>query len=124
MAPWGHGPTVCSTFSSFLMRFKASYLLPGCLTACEQAFLPEPLCGQGAGKSTSAARNKAEMAFVLYTWGRGISMLMAAIGFRSLEMSPLQRLEGLCDCKAPGQVLQLFTAGWILPSLFKHLPCG
>lgn len=64
------------------------------------------------------------MAFVLHTWGRGFPMLMGAIGFRSLEMSPLQRLEGLCDCKAPGQVLQLLTAGWILPFLFNHLPFG
>ena len=79
--------TVCCTFSLFLMHPNTSYRLD--LLPEGQAFLTKLACGQGAGKSTSAMRDKPEMAFVLHTWGGGLSLLMAATGFRSLKTSPL-----------------------------------
>lgn len=108
--PLGLQLTVCSAFSSFLMRFKACLLdlLPE-----EQAVLTELVCGQGAGKSTGAPRDKPEMALLLHTWAWELSMLTAATGFRSLKTAPLCWGRH-CGCKAPGQMLQLFTAGWIL----------
>lgn len=104
--------TVCGTFSLFLMHLNTSYCLD--LLPEEQAFLTKLVCAQGAGKSTSATRDKPEMAFVLHTRGRGLSLLMAATGFRSLKTSPLCWGRH-CGYKVLGQMLQLFTADWILP---------
>lgn len=50
--------TVCGLFSLFLMHLNTSYRLD--LLPEGQAFLTKLACGQGAGKSTSASRDKPE----------------------------------------------------------------
>lgn len=79
-------------FLSYVFQSQRSPASAACGTGFFFFFLTELVCGQGAEKSTSATRDKADMAFVLYTWGRELSMLYGC-RFRSLEASPL-RWEG------------------------------
>lgn len=104
--------SLSAALSLFLVHLNTSCHLD--LLPEEQAFLKKLVCGQGAGKPTSATRDKPEKALVLHTWGRGLSLVMAATGSRSLKTSPLCWGRH-CGYKVLDQMLQLFTADWILP---------